>query len=151
MTKKKQKSKDVAKFGGVDELGQIKSDLHAGISGEKHTYDSSSVEAKSSTNLEQDVGVGEATVLRNFVFAINLENSDKWLEYRPTKQELFNHHIKGIEMALFKDGLKVWPEVAPQITFDLDNMRYTIIVPARPMKGYLLQERPQTLAEIAHG
>lgn len=150
MAKRKQKTQNVAKFGGVDELGQIKSDLHSPL--KEQTYDASSVEAKSEqTHLEDDIGVGEATVLRNFVFAIDLSKTNVWLERRPTKQDLFNAHLKGIEMALWKDGLKVWPDVAPQLMFDVNNLKYTIIVAARPMKGFMLQERPQTLAEIVNG
>lgn len=144
------KTKEVSKFGGVDELGQFKSDLHSPL--KEQTYDASSIEAKSEkTHLEDDMGVGEATVLRNFVFAIDIKNAHLWLERQPTKQDLFNAHIKGIEMALWKDGLKIWPDVKPQLTFDTAGLKYTIIVAARPMNGFILQERPQTLSEIAHG
>lgn len=147
---RKKKTKEVAKFGGVDELGQIKSDLHSPL--KEQTYDASTVEAKSEqAHLEDDMGEGDAVVIRNFVFAIDMNNSDVWLKNQPTKQDLFNSHLKGIEMALWKDGLKIWPDVKPQLTFDLNNFKYTIIVASKPMKGYLLNERPQTLSQIAYG
>ena len=136
----KRKTKEVAKFGGVDELGTTK--LHG------HEHDVASAEAQSSTRLESDMGTGEAVVVRFFTFGINPET---FMEQKPTKQELFNSHLKGIEMALFADGLKVFDEVAPRLTFDADKLQYTICVAARPRKGYLLENAPQTLTQIAHG
>lgn len=138
------KIKDVKKFGGVDELGTVK------LNG--HEHETSHVEAKSEkTHLEDDHGEGNAVVIRCFTFAFNLEHPEAILERRPTKQDLFNAHIKGIEMALFKDGLKPYVDVAPRITFDSKKLQYNIFVPAVPMKGWMLNERPQTLTEIAHG
>lgn len=139
----KKKAKDVSKFGGVEKLDDVKLD------GYKH--EASSVEAKSSLNLEADTGVGDALVIRCFEFQMNLEHPELFIERHPSKQDLFNSHIKGIEMALWKDGLKLYTDSAPRITFDLKKFRYSIFVPARPMKGFLLNERPQTLAEIVHG
>lgn len=144
---KKRKVKEVAKFGGVDELGTIKSDLHSPFV--EQTYDASTVEAKSEqTHLEDDRGEGEATVIRCFTFGINPQ---VFLEQRPTKQDLFNHHLRGIEATLWKDGLKVFDDVAPRLTFDNKNLQYSIFIAARPRNGYLLHERPQTLSQIAHG
>lgn len=135
------KIKEVAKFGGVDELG--KTQLHG------HEHDVTSVEAKSEqTHIEDDTGHGEATVIRCFTFGMN---PTVFVEHRPTKQELFNAHLRGIEMALFADGLKVFDEVPPRVSFDADKKQYNIFVAARPRKGYLLHERPQTLREIING
>lgn len=139
------KTKEVAKFGGIDNLGQVKTQLH---SNKQDTYDSSSVEAQSQTRLEDDRGEGEATVIRCFTFGMNPQT---FIERRPTKQDLFNAHLKGIEMGLFADGLKVFDEVVPRLTFDAQKKQYSIFVAARPRKGYLLHERPQTLSQIAHG
>ena len=138
MTKKK--TKEVLKFGGVDELGKTR------LNG--HEHDVSSVETQSETRLEDDKGEGEATVIRCFTFGMNPQ---AFLERRPTKQDLFNYHLKGIEMALYADGMKVFDSVAPRLTFDVKKMQYSIFVAARPRRGYLLHERPQTLTEIAHG
>ena len=138
------KTKEVAKFGGVDELGKVKTDLHEGM----QTYDASSVEAKSQTRLEDDMGEGDAVIVRRFIFGMNLV---AWKEHRPTKQDIFNSHIRGIEIALFGDGLKVFDEVPPRITFDVKNSQYSIFIAARPQKGHMLRERPQTLTQIAHG
>lgn len=144
----KRKVTEVAKFGGIDDLGSLKTDLHSSIGHEQQTYDASSVEAQSRTNLEMDKGEGEATIIRCFIFGMNPQT---FMEQHPTKQMLFNSHIGGIEAALFRDGLKLFLDVTPRITFDTVKMQYSIFVAARPRKGYLLQEKPQTLGEIVHG
>lgn len=131
------KSVDVQKFGGIDALGTVKNE---------HDYDINSIETKSETKLEDDVGFGEAAIIRCFEYAMNPES---FREYQPTKQELFNAHYKGIEVALWKDGMKVIPEVNPRIV--VDGMKYKIFVGARPMKGHILHQVPQTLGQIAHG
>jgi hypothetical protein len=142
------KTKQVSKFGGVDQLGTVKTDLH----GKEETYDSSTVEAKSEqTHLEDDLGQGNAVVIRCFTFQMNLENPELFIERNPSKQDLFNSHVNGIEATLWKDGLKFYTEVAPRITFDTKKFQYSIFVAALPRNGYLLNERPQTLSEIAHG
>ena len=146
MAKKKTKTKDVAKFGGVEQLGTVRTDLHSPLKGDN--YDASSVEAQSTTKLEHDVGHGEPLIIRRFTFGLNPE---KFLERPPTKQDIFNAHIKGIEMALFADGMKIFDEAQPRITFDMNKKQYDIFITARARKGYLIQERPQTLSEVAHG
>lgn len=143
------KSKEIKKFGGVDELGTIKADLHTGLDGHVNTYDASTVEAKSEqTHLEDDLGEGEATIIRCFTFGMNPKT---FIERKPTKQDLFNAHLRGIEMALFGDGLKIFDEVPPRLTFDAEKKQYSIFVAARPRKGVMLYERPQTLREIING
>lgn len=147
---RKSKFKDVAKFGGVDALGSTKLDRKNSVA-VKDNYEVNSIETQSQTNLEQDVGEGEAVILRCFIFQMNLEKPELFIERQPTKQDLFNSHLRGIEMALYKDGMKIYDAVAPRIIFDKEKFQYSIFVAARPMRGYILQERPQTLTEIAHG
>ena len=137
---KLKKTKEVAKFGGVDELGKVQMN--------EHEHDVASVEAQSQTKLEDDQGIGDATIIRCFTFGMNPEVI---IKHQPTKQDLFNYHVKGIEATLWKDGMKLYTEVAPRITFDMKKMQYSIFVAARPRNGYLLHERPQTLSELAHG
>lgn len=137
----KKKIKEVAKFGGVDKLGSVM--MH----GQKHEV--SSIEAKSEeTHLEDDKGQGAALVIRRFVFGANPE---AWKDHVPSRQELFNFHWKGIEVMLWRDGLVVHQEVEPRIIFNKANTQYQIFVTARPAKGNVLLETPQTLAQIAHG
>lgn len=131
---------DIQKFGGTEELGHVK--MHG------HDHDVQSLEAQSKTKLEDDVGHGNPAIIRRFTFGIN---PVAFKEYQPTKQELFNSHYKGIEIALWRDGLKVLPDVNPRIVVNQEKMNYEIFVAAQPMRGHILRERPQTLTEIAHG
>lgn len=131
------KATDVKKFGGVDELG------NAAL---EHNYDVKSLEVKSDTNLEEDQGHGAAAIIRTFEFGVNPQ---AFAQYKPTKQELFNSHYKGIELALWKDGMKVMPDVEPKIVMKED--KYFIMVGAQPMRGHTLQEKPKTLKDLIHG
>lgn len=137
---KLKKTLDVQKFGGTESLGTTK------MNGFDH--DVQTVEAQSKTKLEHDEGYGNAAIIRCFEFGMNPES---FKLYQPTKQELFNSHFKGIEVALWKDGLKVIPEVNPRIVVEEKEMKYKIFVGAAPMRGHILRERPRTLSEIAHG
>lgn len=143
---KKQKNVEVQKFGGIEQMGTA----HL-----ENKYDVQSVEAQSDTKLEHDEGYGDTIVIRCFEFGMNLES---FKHAQPTQQELFNSHYKGIELALWRDGLKVFPDVHPRIVFDKENMRYQIFVAAKPAyKKALIQHEdggfitPKTLSEIAHG
>lgn len=131
---------EVRKFGGIEEVAQVK------MNG--HDHDVQSVEAQSTTKLEDDMGYGNAAIIRCFKFGIN---PTVFQQYPPTKQELFNSHYKGIEIALWRDGLKVIPDVNPRIVVDQKSMSYQIFVGAHPMKGHLLREQPKTLSQLAHG
>lgn len=138
MARKLNKPIEVAKFGGNDKLGTTK------LNGYEHEIES--VETQSTTNLELDKGVGNAAIIRMFEFAINPVVFE---QHPPTKQDLFNAHHKGIEMALWRDGLKVIPSVNPGIT--VEQSKYRIWVGAAPMKGHILQEHTNTLSELVHG
>lgn len=108
--------------------------------------DVSKLEAQSKTHLEDDTGVGEAAIIRCFEFAANPE---VFKQHKPTKQELFNYHSKGIEIMLWKDGMKVMPEVNPKVLLNKKGTKYQIFVGAQPMKGHLLQEKTRTLSQLA--
>lgn len=120
------------------------------VGGEFDGYEAQQVEAASKTKLEDDKGEGVAAVLRCFKFGMN---PAAFSQYTPTKQELFNSHYKGIEVALWKDGLKVVPDINPRITIDAQKMSYEIWVTARPSRGNMLPYdlTPKTLSQIAHG
>lgn len=136
---KRAKSIEVSKFGGTEKIADVKLE---------HDYEVSSMEAESETKLEHDEGHGAAIVIRCFKFGIN---PDAFRQYSPTKQELFNSHMKGIETALWRDGLKVFPDVEPRIVVNQEAGTYEIFVGAHPMKGQTLYQTPQTLSQIAHG
>lgn len=150
---RKKKTQNVAKFGGTDDLGNVQIQNVEGAPVKDVNYEVKSIETQSKTQLEDDVGYGEAVVVRVFEFGLNIE---AFKQYQPTRQELFNSHIKGIEVSLWKDGLKIYTDVAPRIVIDEENMQYRIVVGAKPMKGQLLSQVPQTLRElvnddVAHG
>lgn len=132
------KSIDVKKFGGIDKGGDVSMD--------SNNYELQSVEAQSKTKLEDDTGHGNAAIIRCFEFGIN---PVAFKESPPTKQQLFNSHYKGIEAALWRDGLKVLPDVNPRII--LGEKTYKIFVGAHPMRGHILREQPRTLRELTHG
>ncbi len=110
-------------------------------------WEASQLNTESKTHLEDDSGTGAAAIIRIFTFAANPE---VFKVHKPTKQELFNYHSKFIEMMLWKDGMKVVPEVAPKILINRKKTKYRIMVGAMPQKGHILREQPQTLTEIAH-
>lgn len=145
---KKPKIKDVAKFGGVDALGTVSMNRVGTVEPIKDKYEASSVEVKSHTKLEDDRGEGDATIIRRFTFGMNPET---FIKQKPTKQDLFNSHLRGIEIALWSDGLKVFDVVPPRLAFDVEKKQYSIFIAARPRNGYLLRERPRTLTEITNG
>ena len=134
----KKKALDVAKFGGTDYLG--KATLN------QHEHEVSNIETQSKTKLEDDAGHGGAAIIRRFSFGMNAESFKK---QPPTKQELFNYHVKGIEVMLWRDGMKIMTEVQPRIMLEEKKMQYHIFVGARPQKGFILREAPQTLKEVA--
>ena len=116
--------------------------------GEK--YHAKTVEAESKTKLQDDPGDGEAITLRFFDFAANPE---AFKERMPTAQELFQSHLKQIEIELWKDQWQPVIEVEPRLLFAKDKSHYRIVIAAKPSKGSFLsyQEKPKTLAELAHG
>jgi len=105
---------------------------------------------ESSTKLEDDTGHGDAIVVRSFDYKANPE---AFRLHTPSKQELFNAHIKQIEVHLWTDGLKVMTDVSPKVMLSKKKDGYRIVVGAEPMRGqsFSLRDKPQTLSEIAHG
>lgn len=98
--------------------------------------------------LEEDQGHGAAVVVRCFTFAVNPQT---FAQHTPTKQEIFNTHYKQIEINLWQDGLKVFPEFNPRVTLAKDKKSYSIFVASTPARGQTLLERPNTLTGILHG
>lgn len=137
---KKKKTIDVAKFGGVDELGKTQ------LNG--HEHEVSSIETQSQTKLEDDKGTGRPLVIRTYTFQINKE---AFKFHVPTKQELFDTHVRGLEMTLWRDGLTFAKDHDPQILFNKGRTHYTIFIVAEPSRGNVLTDKTQTLTEIVHG
>ena len=136
----KSKIKNVSKFGGTEKLNDVKIG--------RDPYDVSTIEAQSKTRLESDTGEGIPTIIRRFQFGINPQ---AWKECPPTKQQLFNYHLKGIEMALWRDGMKPHTDIEPRIVINAEKMFYQIFITAIVARGHImpLGLNPQTLSQIA--
>lgn len=132
------KSKDINDH--IVQTGTVKED---GVG----DWEVSEQEIHSTTLIEDDDGHGKPVVIRSFDFKANPQ---AFFRHIPTKQELFNAHYKQIEVFLMKDGLKVMPEVNPQVKVSKDKTMYRIVVGAEPMRGFLVNDRPQTLSEITN-
>lgn len=145
---KRPKQRTVQKFGGSESIGSYVEENAKNAPVKDVNYDVQSLEVKSDTHLEDDDGSGGAAIVRCFEFGMN---PLAFQQHIPTKQELFNSHQKGIELALWRDGLKVIPEVNPRLTVDSKSGKYQIFIAAKPMKGHMLQERPHTLKQLVHG
>lgn len=137
---KKAKTLEVSKFGGIEKVAETTIN--------RDPYEVSTMEAESTTKLEHDEGFGAAVVLRCFEFKANPE---AFKQGAPTKQDLFNSHLKGIELALWKDSLTIWPDVEPRMLIDEKTSTYKIWVAGKPMRGAKLYQEPQTLNQLAHG
>lgn len=115
-------------------------------------YDVKQGEVHSDIHLEDDEGHGKTIVVRSFDFKAN---PNAFREYTPSKQELFNAHAKQIESYLWTDGLKVMPDVHPQIILSKKRDGYRIVVGAEPRQGQIITKRDmdkvQTLSQAAHG
>lgn len=115
-------------------------------------YEVKQGEVHSDIKLEADEGDGKTIVVRSFDFKVNPQ---AFKERTPSKQELFNAHAKQIEVILWKDGMKVMPDVKPQLMLSKNRKFYRIVVGAEPEKGHLINsltlDKQQTLSQAAHG
>lgn len=111
-------------------------------------WEANQVNTESTTHLEDDSGHGDPVILRMFEFGANPQ---VFREHPPTKQDLFNSHLKGIEHMLWVDGMKVFDKVEPRIIINSRKTKYRIFIAATPARGHLLREQPKTLSQISNG
>lgn len=111
-------------------------------------YEVSQGEVTSDVRLEDDIGVGKGIIIRSFDFAANPE---AFKRYTPSKQELFNAHMREIELFLWKDGYVLMKEVNPQLKLSKNRKYYRISVGAEPKLGEYIADQPMTLTDITHG
>lgn len=116
-------------------------------SAQLNEWDLTKTQVDSETHLEDDTGHGGAAVIRQFVFKTNPQS---FKHNPPTKQQLFNHHLKQIEIILWQDGMKIMTDVEPQLILNKKKTQYTIIVGAVPSRGQLLPYgmTPKLLKEL---
>lgn len=113
--------------------------------GKTHAWDAVQDQVQSDTYLEDDEGYGGAAIIRQFRFGAN---PLAFSQHKPTKQELFNSHLKQIELLLWKDGMKILTDVSPRIILESDGSGYAIIVGAKPQRGHILSKTPNLLKDF---
>lgn len=112
---------------------------------EGNEYDAETVSAESDTKLEEDKGTGQEIILRFFDFAANPET---FKQHKPTAQELFNTHRKGIESLLWTDGLTPYQLIEPRLLFSKDGSQYRFAISCIPSLGNTLIDKTKTLSEL---
>ncbi len=106
-------------------------------------WEGEELQAYSTTKITDDVGKGQPVILRTFKFAANPE---AFRMHKPTAQELFESHKRGIEALLWRDGLTHFREVEPRIVFTKDQKTYTFIIACIPTQALI--DNPKTLSEL---
>lgn len=109
----------------------------------KDVWEGEEVSAQSETKLESDLGTGHAVVIRFFEFGANPE---VFKQHKPTAQELFNSHRKGIESLLWSDGLKPYEGVEPKLMFSKNKKNYRFVITCIPKDS--LVDNPKTLSQL---
>lgn len=106
-------------------------------------WEGEELRAESSSKIQDDKGEGQPVVLRFFDFGANPET---FATQKPTAQELWNSHLKGIESLLWRDGLKFYLDSEPRLMFSKDKSHYRFIVACIPKFSNHLQT--QTLSQL---
>ena len=107
-------------------------------------WEGEEVSAESKTQLTDDQGTGQEVVLRFFEFGANPE---VFAQHKPTAQELFNSHSKGMESLLWRDGLRPYEAVEPRLMFSKDKTKYRFIL-ACTKHGSLYSGNARTLTQL---
>lgn len=110
---------------------------------EGNEYDAETLRTQSTTKIEDDKGVGAPFILRFFQFAANPET---FKYQRPTAQELFNHHRKGIESMLWTDGMRPYEGIEPKLIFSKDKKTYQFAITCTPSEALI--DTTRTLSQL---
>lgn len=94
-------------------------------------------------NLQLDGGTGQAIILRFFDFVANPE---LFKTRKPTAQELFNTHNKGVQSLLWMDGLKPYEGIEPRLMFSKDKKNYRFVIACIPKEALI--DKTKTLSEL---
>ncbi len=119
---------------------------------EKDTKTSKDVEwegeeigVESTTKIQDDHGTGQEIVLRFFDFAAN---PDTFKLQKPTAQQLFESHKRGMESLLWTDGLTPCLAIEPRLMFLKDMSQYRFVISCIPSLGNALVDKSHTLSEL---
>lgn len=108
-------------------------------------WEGEELHAESETKIEDDKGTGQEIIVRVFEFAADQE---VFRMNRPTAQELFDSHRKGIESMLWADGLQPYQAIEPTLIVDKDKSKYTFYISCLPGLGNTLIDKTHTLSEL---
>lgn len=108
-------------------------------------WEGEELSAQSETKITEDKGTGQSVILRFFDFAAD---PVKFKEHKPTAQELFASHIKGIHALLWRDGLRPFEAVQPRLLFSKDKKNYRFIIPCVAGISGLIDGTPRTLSQL---
>lgn len=108
-------------------------------------WEAEEITTHSKTTILDDKGDGQPVILKFFDFAADPVT---FKQHKPTAQELFNSHIKGIEVLLWQEGLKPFSEVEPRLMFSKNKMNYRFIIACVPSLGHLFTGQTKTLAQL---
>lgn len=92
-----------------------------------------------------DSGTGENILLRVFDFGANPANLKR---DKPTKQQLFDSHVKQILTMLWSDGLEPAKDINPLIQISKKKEKYRILMWCRAKAGVTWSDKPRTLQEL---
>lgn len=108
-------------------------------------WEGEEISTESETRIDQDDGTGQAIILRFFEFGANVET---FKQHKPTAQELFNSHMRGMESLLWKDGLKPYDAIEPRLMFSKDKTKYRFIIACIPSGLNVLVDNTRTLSQL---
>lgn len=108
-------------------------------------WEGEELQTQSKTKLEEDKGVGQEIIIRFFDFAANPE---VFKQQKPTAQQLFEAHRKGMEAMLWTDGLTPFHAIEPRLLFSKDKTQYRFVVSCIPSLGNTLIDKTHTLSEL---
>lgn len=110
---------------------------------DKYSWEGQEVQVNSDPVI--DPGTGETVLMRVFDFGANPEALKR---DKPSKQQIFDNHIKQIQTMLWSDGLEPMKELNPLIQVSKKKEKYRIILWCRARAGVVWSDKPQNLQDI---
>lgn len=108
------------------------------------TFNWETSEIKFNSDPLVEVQGGKPVILRMFTFKFDPKVIQKGR--KPSKQMLFNTHVKQIRDFLWKDGLKAREDINPRVT--VGEKGYTFYIASEPKLGVTLADKPMSLNDV---
>lgn len=103
------------------------------------------VAEKPESQINFDQGTGQEVILRFFDFAVNHQT---FKDHKPTAQELFNYHKRGMEAQMWSDGMKPYEAIEPRLLFAKDKSHYRFVIGCVPSLGNNTTVKSKKLSEL---